>query len=130
MLALVAAGFDVFKKREIPDAIPILILLWAIVGAISGVTNRHWISILAGCAAGIGIGLVLFQLGGFGGGDVKLIASLGAVFGFAAEFSLLFYVAVAGAVLAIIAKARGQHEFAYAPAIAIGVLVVTLRGAL
>jgi Flp pilus assembly protein protease CpaA len=128
-LVLVAVGFDLFRQREIPDVVPVLIFLWAVIAAVAGWKTHDWISQAAGCALGLGIGLVLFQFGGFGGGDVKLIASLGAVFGFATELSLLFYVAIAGAILALIAKFRGKNEFAYAPAIAIGVFVVTLHGA-
>ena len=128
-LVLIAAAFDLFKKREIPDVIPLLILMVGVVAAVSGRQSQRWVSDVAGCVTGLAIGLVLFQLGGIGGGDVKLISSLGAVFGFATELSLLFYVAIAGAVLALLAKFRGQNEFAYVPAIAIGVLVVILRGA-
>src|SRR5438105_4085564 len=91
-LALIAAGFDVFRRREIPDAVPIVILSWAMITAILGWTTQQWISQAAGCGTGLVIGLALFRFGGFGGGDVKVIASLGAVFGFATEFSLLFYV--------------------------------------
>ncbi len=128
-LALIAAGFDLFRKKEIPDAIPVFILVWATIAALFGWTTQNWISQVEGCATGLAIGLALFRFFGFGGGDVKLITSLGAVFGFATEFSLLFYVAIAGAILAIIAKFRGQTEFAYAPAIAIGVVIVTVQGA-
>jgi Flp pilus assembly protein protease CpaA len=70
----------------------------------------------------------LFQLGGLGGADVKLISALGAAFGLRNEITLLFYVAVAGAILALIAKFRGQREFAYAPAIALGTLMMILNG--
>jgi len=128
ILVVIAAGFDLFNKMEIPDTIPALLLGWGILALCFGWHHQSWMSSLLGCLLGLGIGLVLFQLGGFGGADVKLIASLGAVFGLATELSLLFYVAVAGAVLAVIAKLRGRREFAYAVAIAIGVFIVTLQG--
>jgi Flp pilus assembly protein protease CpaA len=127
-LVVIAAGFDLFNKREIPNTIPALILLWSLVAIALGWQTHGWTSAAAGCLLGLGIGLVLFQLGGLGGADVKLIASLGAAVGFPGQMSLLFYVAIAGAVLALIAKFRGQREFAYAPAIAIGTFVVMLQG--
>src|SRR5438105_4478503 len=119
-LVLIAAGFDLFSKRRIPDTIPALILIWSIIAIVVRWQTHGWTSAAAGCLLGLAVGLMLFQFTGLGGADVKLIASLGAVFGFANELSFLFYVAVAGAVLAIIARLRGQNEFAYVPAIAIG----------
>jgi prepilin peptidase CpaA len=128
-LVLIAVAFDLFNDREIPNAISALILLWSVVAAALGWQSFGWASAATGCALGLGIGFLLFQFAGFGGGDVKLISSLGAALGFANEFSLLFYAAVAGAVLALIAKFRGQNEFAYAPAIAIGTFIVIFHGA-
>jgi Flp pilus assembly protein protease CpaA len=128
VLMLIAAGFDLFNKREIPDAVPALILMWSICAIAFGWQSHDWISAAAGCVLGLAVGLVLFQLGGFGGADVKLIASLGAAFGLTGEILLLFYMAIAGAGLALVAKVRGQTEFAYAPAIAIGTFIVIFRG--
>jgi prepilin peptidase CpaA len=128
-LALIATGFDLFNKREIPNTIPALMLLWSILATAAGWQTHGWLSLAAGLGAGLCIGVVLFTFAGFGGGDAKLIASLGAVMGLAAEFSMLFYMAIGGAILGFIALLRRQKEFAYSPAIAAAVLVVTLRGA-
>jgi prepilin peptidase CpaA len=126
-LVVIAAGFDLFNKREIPDSIPVLIVLWSLVAMAFGWLTHGWMSAVGGCLLGLGLGLVFFHLGGLGGADVKLIASLGTVFGVAGELSLLFYVAVTGAILALIAKLRGQREFAYVVAIAIGMFIVIVR---
>ena len=73
-----------------------------------------WIDLLLGLSFGFSIGFVLFWLGGFGGGDVKLLSALGAVLGFKGELGVLFYVAILGGVLALVARMRREKEYAYA----------------
>jgi len=87
-----------------------------------------WFDLFLGLAVGFAAGAILFALGGLGGGDVKLLAALGAILGFKGELGVLFYMALAGAVLALLARLRKQREYAYAPAIAIGLLAFILRG--
>lgn len=58
----------------------------------------------------------------FGGGDAKLIAAVGALLGPVGLLFALFWTAVAGGVLALIAMVRGQRDYAYGPAIALGYL--------
>ncbi len=118
-LVALAAGIDIYK-REIPDWIPALILVLAIGSTAFHWTRISWASLLAGLALTVVIGLFLFKLGGFGGGDVKLLAAIGALLGPRASFSLLFYTALAGGVLALIAKYRKEKDLAYAPAMALG----------
>lgn len=125
-LVLIAAMVDL-RKREIPDTIPLLLLAWAVTSTAARWHEVGWASLLLGFGAGLGLGLILFCLGGLGGGDVKLLAALGAAVGLQSLWSLLFYVALAGGVLAVIAKLRKQRELAYAPAIALGFLVFLIR---
>ena len=127
-LVLIATGFDFYNHREIPNAIPLLILIWSAISAALGWQTHGWLSAAGGCALGSGVGLLLLCFNAFGGGDVKLIGSLGAVFGIATEISFLGYAFIAGGVLGLIALLRDEREFAYTPAIAVGVLAVTLRG--
>ena len=87
-----------------------------------------WLDLFLGSSLGFGVGLILFRLGGFGGGDVKLLASLGAVLGVKGELGVMFYVAVMGAMFALAAHIRREREFAYAPAIALGLLSFIVRG--
>lgn len=111
------------KRREIPDEISIGILFWALLAESLGWVSFGWGSLILGCAAGLGLGAVGFRLQSFGGGDVKLLAALGAALGFTAVWSLFFWTAMAGGVLGVIAKWRGERELAFAPAIAVGFIV-------
>ena len=70
----------------------------------------------------------LVRVGGLGGGDAKLLAALGAVVGFKGELGVMLYAALLGALLALVARFRKQREYAYAPAIALGLLAFILRG--
>ncbi len=55
----------------------------------------------AGLAAGGGILFVLYLAGGMGGGDVKLMAAVGALSGLGFALWALFYTSIVGAVLAV-----------------------------
>ena len=124
-LVLVAAVFTDLKSREIPDVLPLLLIAIALV---AHVKNGGWLDGFLGVTLGFGVGCILFALGGFGGGDVKLIAGLGAVFGWRAELGILFYIAIFGGVLAVLARLRHEREYAYAPAIALGLFAFLARG--
>jgi prepilin peptidase CpaA len=123
-LTLVALVTDL-RRREVPDAVPLAIVAWAIVACLMG-----WISSWWTLAAGLGVGLAasvpFFYFGGLGGGDVKLLAALGAALGAVVLLKVLFWMALAGGVLAIVSAARGRRDFAYVPAIAAGLCVQTL----
>ena len=126
-LALVTAGtFRDLDRREIPDVVPAAVLLLAI-WSVGRMSPRVWVDHVGGFAVALGVGVALFSTGGFGGGDVKLIAALGALLGVRDLFTLLFYTALAGGALAVIAAARGKRDLAYAPAIALGLLIMLVR---
>lgn len=125
IVLMVAAIFDL-RRREIPDWISAGLLAWAIASIVLGWSATGWLSLAGGLASGLAIGLFLFWLGGFGGGDAKVLAALGAILGPGRFGSLLFYVAITGAVLALVALVRGKREIAYAPAIAIGFAVLII----
>ena len=127
LLILIATVCDL-RKREVPDWISIVLLLAAIVAAALQVGETGWLGLVIGLALGLAIGTALFAWCGFGGGDAKLIVALGAVFGPIGLLSLLFWTALAGAGLAIVAHARGQQDLAYVPAIALGLLVHIIIG--
>ena len=91
-----------------------------------GPSQGHLARSDGGSAAGLGLSAAVFCLGGLGGGDVKLLAAIGAAVGPWTLLSILAWMAVAGGVLALIAAARGKRDFAYVPAIAVGVMVETL----
>ena len=119
LLLLLAAVVDL-RTREIPDWISIAILLVGIAAAAFGWAGIRWWMVASGLVLGLVVGLVLFRFAGFGGGDGKLIAGIGAVLGPVGILFFLMWMALAGGVLALIAKYRGQREYAYGPAILTG----------
>jgi prepilin peptidase CpaA len=124
-LLAVAALCDL-KSREIPDWISLALLALAVVATALGWHGVVWWQLAAGLALGFALTAPLFYMGGIGGGDVKLVAALGAVLGAWGLLAALFWVALAGGVLALIAKLRGQSDFAYVPAIFLGTLAALL----
>jgi prepilin peptidase CpaA len=130
-LSLVVATLVDLRRREIPDSIPIALLGLAIAATAFGVAAEGWLSLAIGLALGLAIGACLVWAGGFGGGDAKLLAAVGAVLGPRAFLTFLFYAAIAGGVLAAIALMRGKRDIAYAPALALGFFAfMWTRGAL
>lgn len=122
-----AVVFDL-RTRQIPDTLSVCLLILALVATAFRLHAVSWLDLALGAAVGLGAGVILFQLGGFGGGDVKLLTTLGAVLGFRDELHVLFYIAIVGGVFATAAHFLNQREYPYAPAIACGLLIFILRG--
>ena len=115
------------KSREVPDSIALSLLGWSIVATSIGWHDVGYGSMLGGFAMGLGLSVIPYALGGLGGGDVKIVAALGAAIGHAAILPLLFWIAISGAALSVLALLRGRHDMAYLPAIAFGLLIFLLR---
>jgi len=121
-LTLIATVVDI-RRREIPD--------WIWVAVLVLIPVRVWLlwpsitlwQLPAGAVVALLIGCVVAREDRFGGGDVKLFAALGAWFGLFAVVPLALWCAIAGLPLALIAAFRGKDDFAYGPAILIGVFV-------
>lgn len=126
VLVAIAAWHDL-RTREIPDWISLALGAWAVVVAVLTWSANGWLLLGLGAAIGFAITAPLFYLDGIGGGDVKLVTALGAVLGPWWLLVALFWVAIGGGVLALIAKARRQPDFAYGPAILAGVLICVLQ---
>ncbi|MGH2352027.1 MAG: prepilin peptidase, partial [Chloroflexota bacterium] len=70
--------------------------------------------------------LPLVFTGRFGGADALLLAAVGAWLGWRVAVATLWWGALAGAVLAIVALDRGRRSFPYVPAIAAGAVLALL----
>ncbi len=112
-----------FRRREIPDAVPLALLALAVLATGFGWTDRSWASLLAGVGLALTVGLFLFWRGGFGGGDVKVLAGVGGIVGIQALLPVMFFTALAGAAIALVALARGTREVPYVPAMTVGFLL-------
>jgi len=118
-LTAVATAFDL-RSREIPDAVPLALVAVALLAAGTGAHPAGLQGLLLGAASGLVVGAIAFGAGALGGGDAKLIAALGACLGASILVRILLLAALAGGLLAALAFACRQREFAAAPAIAVG----------
>ena len=119
VLLAVAIVFDL-RTREIPDWISICIAVIALASSLAGWLGLPVWLVMVGGFVGLAIGYVLFRFAQLGGGDAKLIAALGMLVGPVGLMIVLFGMALAGGVLSLIAMFRGQRDYAYVPAIAVG----------
>jgi prepilin peptidase CpaA len=113
-VAAVACATDL-KARRIPN--------WLTLGAAAGafgffLTGQGWQGLgwsAAGWAVGLAMFFPVFVLRGIGGGDVKLLAALGAWLGPLSVVWLALYTALAGGPLALgVALSRGYAKQAFA----------------
>ena len=121
-LLAVATACDL-RSREIPDGLPVALVLWSLLAVAVGWSSLSWLNWGGGIALGLSLGAVFFALGALGGGDVKLLAGVGGVLGVGGLGSMLFWMAVCGGILGGIAKYRGQKELDYGPAIFAGFVI-------
>ena len=125
----VAVGWDL-KTRRIPNALTAPLAVGGLVFHLV-VAGRPGLKFsLLGLAMGLGIFLVPYMLGGMGGGDVKLIAALGAWLGPKNILITVLYTGVAGGLLALGAiVALGGKKFNFTQTIYEDlVCFMTLRG--
>ena len=111
------------RTREIPNLIPAAILAGAFLAALSGWLPISWRQSLAGAGLAFALGCLLFWINAWGGGDVKLLAALGAWLGPAGIIATFLWIGILGAALALASAWRGRREFAMGPAIAGGLAV-------
>ncbi len=141
ILVGVAAIVDDLRRRHIANWIPMA----ALAGGFGWQMGQSgWMGslyALGGAAAGFGVFLVFYLLGGMGGGDVKLMAGFGALLGTWGILWAALWTAGVGGILAMLAllfkaalRGLGRSErveaekhgekkesIHYAPAIALGV---------
>jgi prepilin peptidase CpaA len=112
-VALVACVFDV-RTRRLPNALTFGAALAAFAFALfqGGAAGLGWS--VAGWLTAVALFFPFFALGGFGAGDVKLLAALGAWLGAFDALYLAFYTALAGGVMAVVVlMARNYVTQAY-----------------
>ena len=108
------------RTREIPAWITLALIGVGLIAATGGFAGIRWWMVVTGLAVGFTIGYLLFRFAQFGGGDAKVIAGIGAVLGPVGIWFFLFWMALFGGVLALVARSRGQRDYAYGPALLLG----------
>ncbi|MEO8026452.1 MAG: A24 family peptidase [Bryobacteraceae bacterium] len=135
VLVGLAASIQDLAVRRISNWIPLI----AILGGLAIQTVQHgWrgaAGAVLGAITGFCIFLLLYVMGGMGGGDVKLMAGFGALLGVSRLLEAALWTAVCGGVLAVgvvvwvtvrnrirgeVGKPLTAEAIPYAPAIAVG----------
>lgn len=106
-IAAAAAVTDV-RSARIPNLLTVAGVLLGLAAHATWAQGAGLAASALGAAAGLAVFFPFFALGGMGGGDVKLMAALGAWVGWRDVVSTALYAAVAGGVLAVaISLAKG-----------------------
>ena len=140
VLVGLAAVIDDLRRRQIANWIPVSALAGGLGWQFSSYGWTGLLYGLGGAAAGFGVFLVFYLLGGMGGGDVKLMTGFGALLGAGRLVEASLWTAGVGGLLALgvlgyravrrkpglqagaTPEQKQHHEsIPYAPAIALGV---------
>lgn len=105
LFAALAAACDL-RWRRIPNA---LTAPAAGIGLLLGLVSGREAPVLAAAAAGWALGYLLWRLGAVGGGDVKLLATLGALLGWRLWFWSLEFGLIAAGVVAVVQLAHRRR---------------------
>jgi Flp pilus assembly protein protease CpaA len=134
--ALIAAGFDLWRGR-IPNWLTYPALLLGL--ALQAQQGRLGGALLGVVVAG-GLFLVVWLAGKIGGGDVKLMAALGALAGWPRVLDILFFTGLSGGVIAVFVlafqrrspeeagKSWRERRMPYGTAIAAGTILAEVLG--
>lgn len=138
-LLLVAVAEDLWR-RQISNWIPVAAFLAGLGGQVHFQGWRGFGWAILGAVSGFAVFLVFYVLGGMGGGDVKLMAGVGAVLGPLLLVKAALWVAGAGGVWALAvlgyrrlawspgdARKAWSEPIPYAPAIGIGVALALVE---
>lgn len=138
LVGLAATAEDVARRR-ISNWIPAAALAGGLVYQMGQAGWKGLLAAAAGTAAGFGVFLIFYLLGGMGGGDVKLMAGFGALLGAGRLLEAALWTAGIGGLLATVVlgvaalrnrskrvgsgqtKTPRVDSIPYAPAIALGV---------
>lgn len=140
---LIVATFVDFAIQEIPDEVSlggltIGLILSVVFPALFGETSRLWSfsnSVLGALAGGVSIyltgivGEFVFKKEAMGGGDVKLMAMIGAFLGWKLVLLTFFIAPFFGAGVGIYMKLKyGNDTIPYGPYLSLGAMVAILWG--
>jgi len=124
-----AAAIEDLAFRRVSNWIPAAGLVCGLCWHTAVAGWRGVLTAAAGAAAGFGVFLIFYLLGGMGGGDVKLMAGLGSLLGAGRMVEAALWTAAAGGLMAVgylafraLRRKPGQdaESIPYAPAIVIG----------
>jgi prepilin peptidase CpaA len=128
-----AAAIDL-RTRRVPNALTAGIAATGLLLAVAGIGRVAVTAAVGGCLVGVLLMLPGHIFGSTGGGDVKLLGSLGTMLGPTGIFTAFLAMAVVGGLMALAITVHrhriGQtdNRFAYAPAIAVGACVAVIGG--
>lgn len=100
-LLILSAYFDITKKK-IPNFITFPVILWGLLTytIFDGFEGLKFSGL--GFLVGLGVFIIPFILGGMGGGDVKLMAAIGALKGWRFVFYTTIFTGLAGGLIVIL----------------------------
>jgi len=141
LAAVIGAAVQDFRTRTISNLWPLAILILFVpayaLDVVPGALWSHGLHFLIA----LGVGMALFALGWFGGGDAKLYAAIALWFDLGWAIPLFLFVALAGVILAVLhimvallrrsdaTRSRSMREgkIAYGVAIALGAAAMFIR---
>ena len=141
ILVGVAAVIDDLRRRQIANWIPLAACAGGLGWHVGQDGWKGGLYALGGAAAGFGVFLIFYLLGGMGGGDVKLMAGFGALLGAGRLLEAALWTAGAGGLIALgvlgfrAMRPKGSltgtelrnQSIPYAPAIALGVWLALVK---
>ncbi len=133
--SLIVISFIDIDHRIIPDVISLPGILLGFFAAVF-VLPLHWYDSLIGILLGggiiLGIGILgelLFKKEAMGGGDVKLLAMIGAFLGWKLALLTIFFGSLAGAVIGLLRRIiTGDEYIPFGPFLALGALAALFLG--
>ena len=131
--ALLIVSFIDLAHKIVPDAITLPGILVGLVASLT-LTSTGIIDAMVGLCLGGGLFLLIALLsrGGMGGGDIKLIAMIGAFLGWQAVLVTILFGAFLGALVGlslIVMKKKGRKDpVPFGPFLAIGALIAMVWG--
>lgn len=130
--ASVAAAVIDLRTRRVPNVLTFTLGAFGVALALTGLGRIGLTASLAGGLVGLLLMLPGHVFGRTGAGDVKLLAAGGTLLGPAATVTAFLVMAVAGGAIALVIAVRSRRvrgvEFAYAPAVAVGITLAALAG--